>query len=153
MLHFILAPTMQHQEITHQIISAAYAVHNALGSGFLEKVYENALYVEMKSREIFVEQQIPIPVFYKDTLVGDYFADLLVEGQVIVELKAVENVSPKHEVQLVNYLTATGLEIGLLINFGSSVEIKRKYRTYKPKSWPGTIEYLFSDRITGFTGG
>lgn len=124
---------MQHQDITHRIISAAYTVHNILGTGFLEKVYENALFREMQLRGIQVQKQVSIPVFYKDTQVGDYVADLLVENTIILELKAVENLHPIHEAQLVNYLTATGLDIGLLINFGSSVEVRRKFRIYKPK--------------------
>ena len=122
---------MQHEDITSQIIASAYAVHNTLGPGFLEKVYENALYVELLNRGISAEQQVGIPVFYSQVQVGDYTADMLVEKAVLVELKAVDTVHPKHEAQLVNYLTATGLDIGLLINFGSSVTVKRKYRTYK----------------------
>ncbi|MFD2569993.1 GxxExxY protein [Spirosoma soli] len=121
---------MQHTDLTHQIIAAAYAVHNALGPGFLEKVYENALLVELRHRGLLAEQQVGIPVYYRDQQVGDFVADLFVEGHVILELKAVEAIHPKHELQLVNYLTATGNEIGLLINFGSRVEVKRKYRTY-----------------------
>ena len=117
--------------LTHQIIAAAYAVHNVLGPGFLEKVYENALYVELLNRGISANQQVGISVFYSQVQVGDYVADMLVEQSVLVELKAVEMLHPKHEAQLVNYLTATGLDIGLLINFGSSVTVKRKYRTYK----------------------
>ncbi|GAB4044759.1 GxxExxY protein [Spirosoma litoris] len=122
---------MQHEAITSQIIAAAYAVHNELGPGFLEKVYENALYVELLNRGILAEQQVSVPVFYQQVQVGDYVADMLVEQTILIELKAVETIHSKHEAQLVNYLTATGLEIGLLINFGSSVTVKRKYRTYK----------------------
>ncbi|GAB3969683.1 GxxExxY protein [Spirosoma terrae] len=117
--------------LTHRIIAAAHAVHNTLGPGFLEKVYENALFVELLNREILVVQQVSVPVFYQEVQVGDYVADMLVEGVVLIELKAVEVVHPKHEAQLVNYLAATGLDIGLLINFGSSVTVKRKYRAYK----------------------
>ena len=124
---------MKHEELTHQIISAAYIVHNTLGSGFLEKVYENALCLELQSRGLHVEQQFSIPVFYKGSRVGDYFADLMVNEAIILELKAVENLRPIHEVQLINYLTGTGLDVGLLINFGSSVEVRRKYRLYKSK--------------------
>ena len=124
---------MKHEELTHQIISAAYIVHNTLGSGFLEKVYENALCLELQSRGFYVEQQFSIPVFYKGSRVGDYFADLMINEAVVLELKAVESLKPIHEIQLINYLTGTGLDIGLLINFGSSVEVKRKYRLYKAK--------------------
>lgn len=122
---------MQHEELTKKIISCAFKVHNTLGAGFLEKVYENALKIELKKEGFNVEQQYPIPVFYEKEQVGDYYADLLIDGIIIIELKAVENLAPIHETQLVNYLAGTGLDIGLLINFGSSVEVKRKYRIYK----------------------
>jgi GxxExxY protein len=122
---------MEHQDLTKEIIAGAFAVHNSLGSGFLEKVYENSLLIELRERGFDVEQQFPISVFYKSVKVGDYVADLLVNKTIILELKAVENLHPIHETQLVNYLTATGLDIGLLINFGSSVVVKRKYRVYK----------------------
>jgi GxxExxY protein len=122
---------MENQDLTKEIIAGAFAVHNSLGSGFLEKVYENSLLIELRERGFDVEQQFPISVFYKGVKVGDYVADLLVNKTIILELKAVENLHPIHETQLVNYLTATGLDIGLLINFGSSVVVKRKYRVYK----------------------
>lgn len=124
---------MQYANITEQIIAAAFKVHNTLGFGYLEKVYENALMIELRKRGLFAQQQMPVPVYYEDELVGDYNADILVENCIIVELKAVENLHPKHEVQLVNYLTAIRLDVGLLINFGDRVTIKRKYRVYRPK--------------------
>lgn len=124
---------MQYANITEQIIAAAFKVHNTLGFGYLEKVYENALMIELRKRGLFAQQQMPVPVYYEDQLVGDYNANMLVENCIIVELKAVENLHPKHEVQLVNYLTATRLDVGLLINFGEKVIIKRKYRVYRPK--------------------
>ncbi len=114
--------------LTERIIGSAYAVHKALGPGFLEKVYENALRIELDEAGLAVEQQRPVPVCYRGQVVGDFYADLIVEGKVIVELKAVGSVAKEHEVQLVNYLTATGIDDGLLINFGSSVDVKRKYR-------------------------
>jgi GxxExxY protein len=117
--------------LTERIIGCAYAVHRALGPGFLEKVYENALRIDLEEAGLSVTQQQPIPVRYRDRLVGDFYADLMVEGRVIVELKAVQNLAKEHEVQLVNYLTATGIDDGLLINFGSSVQVKRKFRQYK----------------------
>ena len=123
--------TMEHEEITGMIIQAAYRVHNTLGAGFLEKVYHNAMLIELRDMGLQVESELPIPVYYKNILVGDYSADLFVENCVITELKAVEQVHTSHEVQLVNYLTGTKVDIGLLINFGTSVTIKRKYRTYK----------------------
>ncbi len=125
---------MEHQEITSQIIRAAYTVHNTLGAGFLEKVYHNALLIELREMGLSVQSQIPVSVFYKERQVGDYYADLLVEGCVVIELKAIEHLHPVHEAQLINYLAGTNIDIGLLINFGQSVEVKRKYRVYKPKS-------------------
>ena len=122
---------MNNDDLTKKIISCAFKVHNTLGSGFLEKVYENAMMIELKKAGLNVEQQHNIPVYYDSTIVGDYYADILVENEVILELKAVENLAKIHEVQLVNYLQGTGNEIGLLINFGSSVKIKRKYKDYK----------------------
>ena len=122
---------MINDKLTEKIIACAYKVHNTLGAGFLEKVYENALKIELKKEGFNVEQQYSIPVFYEKEQVGDYYADLLIDDIIIIELKAVENLAPIHETQLVNYLTGTGLDIGLLINFGSSVKVKRKYRVYK----------------------
>ncbi len=122
---------MIEDELTAEIIGAAFQVHKTLGAGFLEKVYENAMVIELKKRGLRVAQQAPIVVFYEGIQVGDYFADLLVNEEVVVELKAVEELAPAHEVQLVNYLQGTGLDIGLLINFGSAVKVKRKYRVYK----------------------
>ena len=116
----------KHRELTEKIIKAAYEVYNELGYGFLEKVYENALACELKSAEINVTPQAPIKVYYKQNLVGDYCADLLVGDKIIVEIKAVSQLAKIHEVQLVNYLKATKYEIGLLINFGDKIEIKRK---------------------------
>lgn len=124
---------MQDEELTKTIIGCAYQVHNTLGAGFLEKVYENALTIELQKHELRVQQQKPITVYYEGQVVGEYIADLSVEDRVIVELKAGGALNKAHEVQLVNYLAATGIDIGLLFNFGESVEVKRKYREYKPK--------------------
>ena len=124
---------MQDEELTSAIIGCAYKVHNTLGAGFLEKVYENALAIELQKHALRVQQQKPITVYYEGQVVGDYYADLCVEDRVIVELKADAALHKAHEIQLVNYLTATGIDIGLLLNFGESVEVKRKYRQYKPK--------------------
>jgi GxxExxY protein len=117
---------MKHERLTGAVIAAAYEVHNDLGFGFAEKVYENALACELRERGIAFEQQVPLQVHYKGTLVGDYVADLIVDGRVIVETKAVKHLDPAHEVQVVNYLKATGTEIGLLVNFGQKVDVKRK---------------------------
>jgi GxxExxY protein len=120
-------------ELTEKVIGCAYAVHNVLGAGFLEKVYENALRIALAAGGLNVKQQHPIPVAYRGEVVGDFFADLMVEDRLIIELKAVQNMTKEHEVQLVNYLAATGIDDGLLINFGSSVEVKRKFRQYRKR--------------------
>jgi GxxExxY protein len=124
---------MQDEALTQTIIGCAYRVHNTLGAGFLEKVYENALSIELAEAGLRVQQQAPITVSYRGTTVGEYYADLWVEERIIVEIKAVEKLHKRHEVQLVNYLTATGVDVGLLLNFGRSVEVKRKHREYRPK--------------------
>jgi GxxExxY protein len=124
---------MEDEELTKKVIGCAFKVHNSLGSGFLEKVYENALRIELSGARLRVEQQIPIQVYYQGEVIGDFVSDLLVEKRLVVELKAIEKLTKLHEAQLVNYLTATGLDIGLLINFGKSVQIKRKYKNFKPK--------------------
>lgn len=120
--------------LAEKVIGCAYTVHNTLGPGFLEKVYENALAIELESQGIVVRQQVPIPVTYRGQIVGEYFADILAAGALILELKSVREISKEHEVQLVNYLSATGTDIGLLINFGESVQVRRKFRVYRPKA-------------------
>jgi GxxExxY protein len=110
----------QHGEITEKIIGAAFEVHSVLGYGFLEKVYENALLAELCKRGVKAETQKTIKVKYRDVIVGDYVADLVVEDKVIVELKSEEAYNKMHEAQLLNYLKATGRKVGLLINFGKS---------------------------------
>jgi GxxExxY protein len=117
---------MLHEEITSEIIAAYYDVYNKLGYGFLEKVYENALILELQKHGLTVKQQFPIKVYYDEQVVGEYFADLLVNNLVIIELKAAEQIIKAHEAQLVNYLKATHLEIGLVLNFGPKAEFKRK---------------------------
>ncbi len=113
-------------DITEKIIGETYKVYNALGFGFLEKVYENALYKKLNDINFKVEQQYPIDVYFEEQIVGQYCADLLIEDKIIVELKACEVLLPVFEVQLVNYLKATKKEVGLLINFGKKLEVKRK---------------------------
>ena len=115
-----------HSNLTEKIIGFAYDVYNVLGSGFLEKVYENALSAKLHKSGLSVAQQAPVNVYFEGELVGEYFADLLVDGKIIVELKAVSELSKIHEVQLINYLKATGLKVGLLINFGEKVKIIRR---------------------------
>ncbi len=115
-----------HGEVTEQVIGAAFEVWKILGYGFLEKVYENALVVELKLRGVTVDQQHDIDVYYKGVLVGQYTADLFAEDKVIVELKAEKEYDPKHEAQLLNYLKATETHVGLLLNFGrNKCEFKR----------------------------
>ncbi len=116
-------------ELTHAIIGCAFKVHRTLGPGFLEKVYERALLIELRRNGLKASSQVPVDVYYEGEVVGEYFADLLVEEKVICELKAMNSLTRESEVQLVHYLMATGLDIGLLINFGTSVGVKRKYRT------------------------
>ncbi|WP_372754567.1 GxxExxY protein [Labilibaculum sp.] len=118
-----------HSETTGLILKAFFNVYNGLGYGFLEKVYERAMILELNSLGLKVEEQKKITVFYKDEKVGDYFADLIINDQVIIELKAVERIAPEHEVQLVNYLKATNIQVGLLLNFGAKPQYKRKVFT------------------------
>lgn len=118
-----------HEVITDQIIKAYYKVYNTLGYGFLERVYENALLQELTETGIACVKQMPIEVFYEGVKVGLYFADLVVEQKVIVEIKAGECLHPAHEAQLLNYLKATDKEVGLLLNFGEKPEFRRKIMT------------------------
>jgi GxxExxY protein len=117
---------MDLDDITYQINGAVFEVNNILGSGFLEKVYENALIVELRKRGLKADAQAPIKIRYKGEQVGEYFADILVEEIVIIELKVVEQLQKIHEAQLLNYLKATGIKIGLLVNFKyPKAEIRR----------------------------
>ena len=118
--------TAKHRSLTDQIIAAFYSVYNALGYGYLEKVYENAMVLELRHRNLEVQPQAPIIVRYRGQVVGEYYADLLVAGKVIVELKAAKDLAPEHEAQLLNYLQATSIEVGLLLNFGPEPTVKRK---------------------------
>ena len=108
---------MDINEITYAINGAVFEVNSVLGAGFLEKVYEKALLIELQRRGLKAESQVPLTVSYKGEVVGEYYADIVVEGQVILELKAVEQLQKIHEAQLLNYLQATGFKIGLLVNF------------------------------------
>jgi GxxExxY protein len=117
---------MLHEEITEKIIHAFYRVYNTLGYGFLEKVYENAMAVELRKLGLRIKAQRSIQVRYGSEVVGEYFADLLVEDRIVIELKAAKMISDEHEAQLINYLKATEMEVGLLFNFGRKPEFKRK---------------------------
>ncbi|MTE25415.1 GxxExxY protein [Winogradskyella ouciana] len=121
----------KHSDITEKIISCFYKVYNNLGYGFLEKVYENAMYIELRRMGLFVEKQKQIIVYYENQKVGEYYADLIVSESVIVELKAAESLCEEHEFQLINYLKATEVEVGLLLNFGKEPVFKRKVFTNK----------------------
>ena len=120
---------MEHEELTRQIIGCAYRVYNAMGYGFLESVYENCMLIELRKLGVRVENQRPIKVYSEGEVVGNFEADLFVQDAVIVELKSVSALVRVHEVQLVNYLKATGIDVGLLLNFGDQrVEVRRKLR-------------------------
>lgn len=117
---------MLHEELTEKIIESFYLVYNKLGYGFLESVYENALLIELKRQGLNVVNQVPIEVQYRNQKVGTFFADVLVEEEVILELKASRKLLQEHEFQLINYLRATNIEVGLLFNFGKKPEFKQK---------------------------
>jgi GxxExxY protein len=116
----------KHSEITDLIIKAFYIVYNTLGYGFLEKVYENAMLIELKKMGLNATAQHAVKVYYDNQQVGGYFADLFVENCVIVELKTAEGISIENEAQLVNYLKATEIEVGLVMNFGKKAQFKKK---------------------------
>jgi GxxExxY protein len=118
-----------HAEVSEQVIKAFYHVYNTLGHGFLEKVYEHSMAQFLRKQGLEVVQQMPIKVFFEGELVGEYFADLLVNGCLIVEIKAAEALHTAHEAQVVNYLKASPIEIGLLFNFGETPEFRRKLLT------------------------
>ncbi len=118
--------TPKYRSLTEKIIGIFYAVYNKLGYGFLEKVYENAMVIECEKEGIPVAAQAPISVLYDGKIIGEYFADLLVDDRVIVEIKASKILAPENEAQLLNYLKATKIEVGLLLNFGPKPQVKRK---------------------------
>ena len=119
----------KYSDLTEKIIKCFYKVYNALGYGFLEEVYQNALLIELHNAGLFVQAQKQIKVFYNESVVGEYYADIIVNDCVILELKAAEAVVEEHEFQLINYLKATDIEVGLLLNFGKKPEIRRKIFT------------------------
>jgi GxxExxY protein len=123
-----------HKELSEPILKVFYDVYNELGYGFLEKVYQNAMYLELKSQGFKVEPQRQIKVYYKNELVGNFFADLLINDVIILELKACDSLVKAHYVQTLNYLKATNIEIGLLLNFGEKPEIKRLIFTNNRKN-------------------
>ncbi len=129
-----MSENFKHNEITSLIIKAFYVVYNILGYGFLEKVYQNAMLLELRKSGLDAVSQIPLKVYYGGTEVGNYFADIIVNKCVIIELKAGEGFVEEHEAQLINYLRATDIEVGLLINFGVKPQFKRKVFSNKFKT-------------------
>jgi GxxExxY protein len=125
---------MLEQKLSNQVIHCYYKVYNTLGYGFLEKVYEKALYLELLNNGINCKRQCPIKVYYNGTIVGEYYADIIVEDSIILELKAAEALVIEHEYQLVNYLKATEIELGILLNFGKEPKFLRKIFTNDRKS-------------------
>ena len=124
-----------HGETTRQVIGAYYDVYNAFGSGFLESVYENALMVALRRRGVEVRQQVAVDVYYDGVCVGEFRVDLLVPGKLVVEVKSIQAIGPSQDAQLINYLKATRLPVGLILNFGATPEIRRR---------------IAADRIIGF---
>ena len=137
------------EELTGQIIQVYYKVYNKLGYGFLEKIYRNAMTIELAKNGLVIEVEKPIAVFYEHNVVGTFAADLVVGEKIILELKAKESLHPAHEAQLLNYLRATDLELGLLFNFGRQPEFKRKYfsneKKKRPKHGNNILRNLLSD--------
>lgn len=124
---------LKYRDVTGAILNVFYkCVYSELGYGFLEKVYENAMLIELARAGFDVQQQKRIEVYYRDMVVGEYFADLVVDDCIIVELKSAENIAPQHEAQLLNYLRATRYEVGLILNFGPRSSHKRKIHENSP---------------------
>jgi GxxExxY protein len=122
----LATPELIHGDLTDKIIKSFYHVYNTLGYGFLEKVYENALALTLRNQGLTVHHQQPITVRFEGAVVGEYFADLIVDGKVIIELKAADVIAKQHEAQLLNYLRASDIEVGVLLNFGPEAKFKRK---------------------------
>lgn len=130
----------KHSELTDAIINAFYAVYNELGYGFLARVYERALAHELNKRGFTIIQQAPVQVYYDGQVVGNYYADLLIDNLVIVEVRVSPTIAPEHEAQILNYLRATQYEVGLILNFGPQPQIKRKIYNRPQGSGSGTQE-------------
>ena len=117
-----------YEDITQKIIASCFEIINELGSGFLESIYEKALLILLREKGFHVQNQVPLKVYFRDQIVGEFFADLLVEEKVILEIKAAKSLTPEHQAQIINYLKATGIKVGLLVNFGrQKFEFKRFY--------------------------
>ncbi|MGV3719609.1 MAG: GxxExxY protein [Actinomycetota bacterium] len=138
-----MAVATLHYELTEKVIGCAFRVYNRMGYGFVESVYEKCLVIELRRSGLEVEVQKPINVYYEGEMVGEFVADLFVNDSLLVELKSIRTLAPANEVQLVNYLVATGVEIGLLVNFGEAgVEVKRKLRVLpqRPRAKPAASD-------------
>ncbi|MDQ6786367.1 MAG: GxxExxY protein [Acidobacteriota bacterium] len=140
--------SLKHRELTDKIIGTFYEVYNELGFGFLESVYETALKMALEGKDLKVARQVPVPVWFRGQKIGDFAADLLVENNVILELKAVRSLDESHQAQLLNYLRATEIEVGLLLNFGQRPEFKRlafdNHRKKQPSNEKSLVENLLS---------
>ena len=118
-----------YEQLTSKVLAACFEVSRELGAGFIESVYENALLIALRQKGIAAEAQVPLKVTFRDEIVGDFYADILVEDKIIIELKAAKALAPEHQAQLINYLKATGIEVGLLINFGKpKLEYRRLHK-------------------------
>lgn len=124
-----------HSELSDKIINCFYKVYNVLGFGFLEKVYQKSLEIELEKNGLSIESQFPINVYYDNKIVGEYYADIFVESKIIVELKAIPVLVKENELQLINYLKSTNVEVGLLLNFGKDPEVKRRVFTNNKKNF------------------
>lgn len=124
-----------HSELSEKIINSFYRVYNVLGFGFLEKVYQKSLEIELRKNGLSIEPQFPINVYYDNEIVGEYYADIFVESKIIVELKAIPILVKENESQLINYLKSTNVEVGLLLNFGKDPEVKRRVFTNDKKNF------------------
>jgi GxxExxY protein len=129
------ASLYKHSDLTEKILGAFFAIYSALGYGFLEKVNVKALMIELKKRGLGVRDELPIHVYYDGQLIGEYFADLVVNELVILEIKAAKSLATEHDAQLLNYLKATPYEVGLLLNFGPKPETKRRSFDNSRKEW------------------
>lgn len=130
---------MLHKDMTEKIIAACFEVINELGAGFLESVYEKALLIALSDRGFVAKSQVPLQVRFRNQVVGDYYADIVVENMILLELKAVKALAPEHQAQTINYLKATGIEVGLLVNFGNP---KLEYRRFHRQKTIGDSEEI-----------
>ncbi len=128
-------PDYLYSELSDSIINCFYKVYNVLGFGFLEKIYQKSLEIELTNNGIIFEPQYPIKVYYENSIVGEYYADIFVEDKIIIEIKAISTLVKENELQLINYLKSTNIEVGLLLNFGEKPEIKRRVLTNDKKTF------------------